>query len=255
MTNPMDLAKTLEGLSAAATQGEWEVDSEYDGDALYSGGGGCGSGFKNYFIGAGVDGKWRTLFDTVNSDHKLIEEDYDEDGKNAWDEIGRANTAFVATLVNAYRTGQLIVAPEIPYNERLEYETRILDAKMESERLKKLIVVDHPQATSPVDDRGGAVCEHQTVEAVARAICEASQDQWRTGVYLCNLNADELNNHWRYKARAAIAAMPSLAAKDAEIDRLRDALEIMVTAFAAYANSAAKASAVVIADKALGEAP
>lgn len=28
-------------------------------------------------------------------------------------------------------------------------------------RTGQLIVVDHPQATSPVDDRGGAVCEQQ----------------------------------------------------------------------------------------------
>lgn len=73
--------EALEALSKKATPGTWEVDSEYDNDALYSGGGGCGSGFKNYFIGADVGGTWKTLLDTVNSDHKLIEEDYDEGGK------------------------------------------------------------------------------------------------------------------------------------------------------------------------------
>jgi hypothetical protein len=94
------LCAELDALLAKATPGEWEVDSEYDEDALYSGGGGCGSGFKNFFIGTDIGGKWRTLLDTQNSDHKLIEEDYDEDGKNAWDSIGQANAALIAALRN-----------------------------------------------------------------------------------------------------------------------------------------------------------
>ena len=94
------LAEKLEGLAKHATQGPWEVDSEYDEDALYSGGGGCGQGFKNFFIGAEIAGKWQTLLDTVNSDHKLVEEEYDEDGKTAWDGIGWGNTALIVELVN-----------------------------------------------------------------------------------------------------------------------------------------------------------
>ena len=109
MDNPNKAAiEALEKLNKAATPGRWEVDSEYDNDALYTGGGGCGSGFKNYFIGAEVDGKWKTLMDTVNADHKMIEEEYDEDGKSAWDSIGLANAEFVAALVNAYRSGHLV---------------------------------------------------------------------------------------------------------------------------------------------------
>lgn len=99
----------LAALDRAATQGAWEVDSEYDNDALYSGGGGCGRGFKNYFIGTDIGGKWKTLLDTVNSDEKLINEDYDADGGSAWDTVGEANTAFIVALVNAYRANQLVL--------------------------------------------------------------------------------------------------------------------------------------------------
>lgn len=90
-----DLAKTLADLAAKATPGPWEIDSEYDDDAHYSGGGGCGRGFKNFFIGVPVDGKWRTLLDSANSDHKLV-----EDGRSAWDSIGLANTSLTIELVN-----------------------------------------------------------------------------------------------------------------------------------------------------------
>lgn len=95
------LVERLRKLEAKSTPAPWEVDSEYDHDAHYSGGGGCGCGFKNFFVGAEVNGQWKTLFDTVNSDLKLIEEDYDEDGSNAWDSIGLANAELVAALRNA----------------------------------------------------------------------------------------------------------------------------------------------------------
>lgn len=132
MTNPMDLAKTLEGLSEAA-------DKEADDIRYYSGG----------------------------SDYNA------------------SLAKFHNALVEAYRTGQLIV-------------------------------VDHPQATSPVDDRGGAVCEQQDVEAVARAIY--GEDDF-VGL------GDDITQRMFAVARKAIAAMPSLAAKDAEIARLREALD------------------------------
>jgi hypothetical protein len=54
-----------------------------------------------------------------------------------------------------------------------------------------------------------------TVEKVARAICEASGQQWREGTYevasgpnfeMEDHPLDPFNNHWRHKARAAIAA-------------------------------------------------
>lgn len=94
------LVAELRDALAKATPGPWGVDSAYDDDAVYSGGGGCGRGFKNFFIGAEVRGKWATLLDSVNSDEKLIDEEYDEDGKSAWDEIGRNNANFVAIARN-----------------------------------------------------------------------------------------------------------------------------------------------------------
>lgn len=108
-TDVAELVERLRKLVAEATPAPWELDTEYDPDALYSGGGGCGSGFKNYFIGAQVadgteHGRWATLFDSVNSDHKLVEEEYDEDGKSAWDETARRNAETVVALVNAAPT-------------------------------------------------------------------------------------------------------------------------------------------------------
>lgn len=100
MTDATKLADEIEALAAKATPGPWEVDSEYDNDALYSSGGGCGRGFKNFFIGADVGGKWMTLLDTQNSDHKLVEEEYDEDGSTVWDTIGSDNTALIVALRN-----------------------------------------------------------------------------------------------------------------------------------------------------------
>lgn len=44
------------------------------------------------------------------------------------------------------------------------------------------------------------------VERVARAICAASCDTWREPPYN-RLHTDSLNNHWRGKARAALAAL------------------------------------------------
>lgn len=171
-----DLAKTLEGLSAAATQGACEVlapDTEHDfGVPIvatdYPGTYGPTNGLV----------LWATMQPT------------EIDTKDAT--RAQANAAFTAALWNAYRTG-------------------------------KLIVVDHPQATSPVDDRGGAVCEQQAVEAVAMALCQSALGGKRcpceeSGRFNC------VNECPGQYAQAAIDAMPSLAAKDAEIARLREAL-------------------------------
>ncbi|KPH67080.1 hypothetical protein [Novosphingobium sp. ST904] len=91
----------LRALDKAATPGPWERDSEYDGDGLATSSDGCATGWHNFFVGADVDGKWRTLLDTVNSDHKLIEDDRDENGGHSWDAIGEANTALIVHLRNS----------------------------------------------------------------------------------------------------------------------------------------------------------
>ena len=80
----------LRALDEAATPGPWETDHEAD-EITRS---------HDYFVGAEVGGKWRTLMDTVNSDHKLIEDDRDGEGGMAWDVIGMANAELVAHLRN-----------------------------------------------------------------------------------------------------------------------------------------------------------
>lgn len=167
----MDLAKTLEGLSAAATQGACEVlapDTEHD--------------FGVPIVATDYPGTYGPTNGLVLWATMLPTEIDTKDTTRA-----QANAAFTAALWNAYRTGQLIV-------------------------------VDHPQATSPVDDRGGAICEQQAVEAVAMAIATVIAKRHD------HTPEDWLNDQRREEAQAAIAAKPGLAAKDAEIARLRDAL-------------------------------
>lgn len=91
-----ELIEQLKALDAGATKGPWEVDTEYCPDEC------C----KNYFIGAPVSngtehGRWATLFDSVNSNHKLIETEYDEDGATSWDETARRNAALIVYLRNS----------------------------------------------------------------------------------------------------------------------------------------------------------
>lgn len=56
----------------------------------------------------------------------------------------------------------------------------------------------------------------ELVEVVAKAICEASSEQWRTGTYQLatgrefefeDHDADALNNKWRYIAKNVIQAL------------------------------------------------
>lgn len=124
--NMTDTTK-LAALDAMATPGVWEVDSERDDDASYGSGPDHGTGFHNYFIGADVGGKWKTLLDTVNSDHKAIDEEYDEDSHHAWDTIGKANAAFIVALVNAYRANALVSRADLD------------EAVKECERLRELL--------------------------------------------------------------------------------------------------------------------
>jgi hypothetical protein len=48
--------------------------------------------------------------------------------------------------------------------------------------------------------------EMTMVDRVARAICAASCESWREPPFN-HPHTESLNNHWRFKARAAIAAM------------------------------------------------
>lgn len=145
-TDVAELVERLRKLVAEATPAPWELDTEYDPDALYSGGGGCGSGFKNYFIGAQVadgteQGRWATLFDSVNSDHKLVEEEYDEDGKSAWDETARRNAETVVALVNAAPTLFDTIKRLLAENARLTAEREEALAKRDAEIAEAIAVM------------------------------------------------------------------------------------------------------------------
>lgn len=86
----MALADELEGLAKKATAGPWEIDSERD----------CEHGFNDWSLAAEINGKWRVVLDTINSDLKEIEDDRDGEGGSAWDAVGQANLKLVAALVN-----------------------------------------------------------------------------------------------------------------------------------------------------------
>ena len=94
------MREELEKLLAKATPGPWEVDTIYNEDGLYSGGGGCGQGFNDYAIFATIGGKAVQILDTSYSDNKLIEDDRDGEGGSAWDCVGNANAALIVALVN-----------------------------------------------------------------------------------------------------------------------------------------------------------
>ena len=146
----MDLAKTLEGLSAAATQGEWKHTFHAEQPS-----------FGEITIPTKT-GYLETILEVCGSNNALWR-DAPDDGESEF----KANGDFVAALVNAYRTGQLIVA------------------------------------------------QAGDVEAVAMAMHHsATWDRWE----------DAHENEKQHYRQLAQSAMPSLAAKDVEIARLREAL-------------------------------
>ena len=101
----------LDGLSRAATAGSWYVTPE-DVEGSYSGG---GSRWKSYEIRTEAEkhyGKEAVVMDATNSEVTEIREESDEDGVRAWDEPSRANTEYVAALVNWHRQVQDATSPD-----------------------------------------------------------------------------------------------------------------------------------------------
>lgn len=84
----LDELERLERLESKATPGPWEASCDGTNHAEQT----------EEFVFAGVHG---TLFDTLNSDARLIDAEHDEDGSVYWDSTGRANMQFVAALRNA----------------------------------------------------------------------------------------------------------------------------------------------------------
>ena len=80
-----DDERELRRLAEAATPGPWETGPQESED---------GRGKYWAYAVFGPDGK--TLADTQNSDAAEIQQEVDEDGTHAWDEVGRCNAAYIA---------------------------------------------------------------------------------------------------------------------------------------------------------------
>jgi len=98
---PMAVPDDLRQAAYCASDGPWEVDSEWNADGAYGGGPDHGTGYDDYLI---LDAQGRTLFGSENSTAKMIEEEHDEDGGTAWDQVGKRNATFIVAAVNYVRT-------------------------------------------------------------------------------------------------------------------------------------------------------
>lgn len=98
MTAPTaTLSDRLEELGRAATQGEWGLDT-VQSEGEYGSGPNTHSGFHVSEI-HGPDGQ--TLFDAINSDTCLVNEEFDDEGYcYAWDETSGHNAALIVALKN-----------------------------------------------------------------------------------------------------------------------------------------------------------
>ena len=76
----------------AATKGPWESDSMRS-EGSYGTGEDIHEGFDTYKV---TDEKGNVICDAYNSDVGEVHVEYDEDGANAWDEVARRNTDFIA---------------------------------------------------------------------------------------------------------------------------------------------------------------
>jgi hypothetical protein len=87
----------LKRIAEAATQGEWIAEG-VENEGSYGGGGEDHEGFTSYGIYAGG----HCIFDTLNSDAILINEEFSGDDRgdyhSAWDDVGRRNSEFVTTF-------------------------------------------------------------------------------------------------------------------------------------------------------------
>ena len=101
-----DIKDTLAALSEAATPGEWSADT-IRSEGAYGSGDDTHEGFATTAIYSD-DGK--ILFDALNSDAILVQEEWDG---HAYDLTSAANAAFIVALVNAYCSGQLVPVPSV----------------------------------------------------------------------------------------------------------------------------------------------
>lgn len=178
MTSKLD-PQELERLSKAATQGVWEISA--------------------YYTGTGPDEKCYGLVEVEDFPIGII----DEEGATA--ESLSPNLEFVTTLVNAYRTGQLV--PAMPSGDVVEAVARaIMVAKggkclVEDWSIERR---DNPHVALAWDQATAAITAYETVSGVAkmrealRAVNDAeTPSSWESAV-------DELIE----AARAALGEKP-----------------------------------------------
>jgi hypothetical protein len=84
----------LEKVAKAATPGPWEQDCTVKSDGTYGSGEDANEGYDTYEVFQTLTGK--KIFDFLNSEVVCVEEEYDEDGRTAWDAEASANAAFIA---------------------------------------------------------------------------------------------------------------------------------------------------------------
>ena len=90
----------LKALCKAATPGPWEFDTVCN-EGAYGMGEDIYEGFSSYQIIAPSSNGHVVICDTLNSDCVCVEEEFDEDGAAAWDEVARKNMAFIAAARTA----------------------------------------------------------------------------------------------------------------------------------------------------------
>lgn len=86
----------LRKLAEAATPGPWEQDCSVKSEGTYGSGEDAGEGYDTYEVFQTLTGK--RLFDFLNSEVAEVQEEYDEDGKTAWDAAAKADAAFIVAF-------------------------------------------------------------------------------------------------------------------------------------------------------------
>ncbi|MCW9412041.1 ead/Ea22-like family protein [Klebsiella quasipneumoniae] len=119
MTDITELAQRMKAAAEKATPGEWWAD-EVKNEGCYGSGDDCVEGFTSYAI-YGSDGQ--TLFDSLNSDAACISEEYDGEGRVAWDETAQRNAEFIA-LANPANVLALVEALEKAQQRNAELEAQ-----------------------------------------------------------------------------------------------------------------------------------
>ena len=141
MTDITELEKSLKAAAEKATQGEWWAD-EVKNEGCYGSGDDCVEGFTSYAI-YGSDGQ--TLFDSLNSDAACICEEYDGEGRVAWDETAQRNAEFIA-LANPANVLALVEALE-------KAQQRIAELEPRTVKLPKLKMLEDYLAEVAIEER------------------------------------------------------------------------------------------------------